>query len=55
MYTIFFVNFWYGPGDEFATCDEAIAFAKTKGFDAAIRRNGEAVGYWSIIGGFRKF
>lgn len=55
MYTIFFVNFWYSPDRNFSTLKAAIEFAKLKGFDAAIRRNGESVGYWSIIGGFRKF
>lgn len=55
MFTIFYVNFWYGPEVSFATVEEAVAYAKTKGFEAAIRRNGDAVGYWSLIGGYRKF
>jgi hypothetical protein len=55
MYTIFYTNFWYGPEIEFATLEEALTYAKSKGFDAAIRLNGETIGSWSIIGGYRKF
>lgn len=55
MFSIFYVNFWYGPEQSFETVEQAIDYARSKGFDAAIRRNGEAIGYWSIIGGWRKF
>jgi hypothetical protein len=56
MFTVFYVNFWYGPDVEFKTVEEAIEFAKSKGFETAIRRNrSDAVGYWSPIGGYRKF
>jgi len=56
MYKIHFTNFGYGPDDSFATISEAVDFAKSKGFDATIYKatNGEAVGAWSIIGGYRK-
>jgi hypothetical protein len=54
-FTIFYTNFWYGPEIEFETLEEALTYAKSKGFDAAIRLNGETIGSWSIIGGYRKF
>lgn len=55
MFTIFYVNFRYSPDDTFDSVNEAIEFAKSKGFEVAIRRNGKAIGYWSPIGGYRKF
>lgn len=55
MFTIFFTNFWYGPDKSWSTFEEALCAAKGYGFDCIIRRNGDGVGYWSIIRGYCKF
>jgi hypothetical protein len=55
MYTIFFTNFWYAHQDQFETLEAALEKAKRCGFDCTIRLNGEAIGAWSILSGWRKF
>lgn len=51
MYHIFLSNMGYGFPDRFSTFDAAVAFAKTKGFEATIYHNKAPVGHWSPISG----
>ena len=54
-YRVFLNNFQYYLD---TTCDnltQAKEAAKKAGFDATIYQNGEAIGSWSILGGYRMF
>lgn len=59
MFFIFYTNFGYGPDASFSTEEEAIVFARSKGFEATVRYKdavvNKPVGCWSPIGGYRSF
>ena len=56
---VFFTNFGYGAIETFASETDAIAHGKKCGFECAIivynryGRQGEVIGAWSPIGGYR--
>jgi hypothetical protein len=61
-YHVYFLNHGYFAQDSFADFDSAVAYAKSKGFEATIlkphhtdkpHKGGEVVGSWSILGGLR--
>lgn len=54
MFTVRHPNFGNAHKGSFATESEAIAVARSHGFEASISRNGVPVGIWSPIGGFRR-
>jgi hypothetical protein len=53
MYTIHFVNFGYSYGQKFHDLEGAKDKARDCGFDCVIYLDGEIVGTWSIIGGWK--
>lgn len=55
MYQVYFTNHFYYSDRQFATFDEAVAYAKSTCFDCRIDCNGEMVGAWSYFGGFRRY
>ncbi len=58
-YRLWLTNFHYYVDGDFSSLDEAVAAAKTKGFEVAIHfKDGggtTVVGSWSPIGGLRNF
>jgi hypothetical protein len=58
---VFFTNFGYGAIETFATAEQAIAHGKKCGFECSIvvynrsGPQGEVIGAWSPIGGYREF
>jgi len=53
-FRVFFANHDYFSQEEFTSADKAIAYAKSKGFDATIYDPaGNPIAAWSIIGGTR--
>lgn len=52
-FRVYLTNFQYFIDQMCDTLEQAKALAKDKGFDATIYKNGEVVGSWSAIGGFR--
>ena len=54
MYSIYYINFSYGPEVTFNSIDDAVAYARSACFEAAITHYGETVGVWSPINGYRK-
>lgn len=59
FYRLWLTNFHYYIDSQFASLDEAVAAAKTKGFEVAIHLTHgggiQVVGSWGPIGGFRNF
>lgn len=57
QYQVSLTNFGIYFEEKFDSFQEAVEFAKSKGFDATIHDlvNGGVAGTWSIIGGARKW
>lgn len=59
FYRLWLTNFNYYIDGQFARQEDAVAAAKSKGFEAAIHLTHgggtQVVGSWSPIGGFRPF
>jgi hypothetical protein len=53
MFRVYWINFGYYAQDTFKTLDEAAKYAKSKGFDFRIDRDGKPVASGSALGGFR--
>lgn len=53
MFKIYFINFGYTAEPSFAKLEDAIAYAKSKGFEAAIMQNKLIVGSWSFFSGYK--
>lgn len=51
MFTVSLTNFGTHFADRFDTFDAAVAFAKTKGFEATIHTTSGVAGTWSPISG----
>jgi hypothetical protein len=55
MFTIRFTNFGHSPNAwPCKELDDVIAVAKQHCFDATILKDGQTVGHWSPIGGYRR-
>jgi len=50
---VYFSNFSYFSAETFTSFDAAVAYAKSKGFDAAIYEGDTLLATWGIIGGLR--
>lgn len=59
FYRLWLTNFNYYLDAQFARQEDAVAYAKTKGFETAIHLTHgggtQVVGYWGPLGGFRPF
>lgn len=62
MFNVYWLNFDYFCDQDFASFDDAVAYAKSKCFEAVIIKpyrkghpyqGGEHVGFWSPIGGLQ--
>jgi hypothetical protein len=51
---VFWANHGYCSSEHFEKLEEALAYAKSKCFQAGFWRNGELLGSWCPIGGFRR-
>lgn len=56
MFTVSLTNFGTHYADKFATFEAAVAFAKSKGFEATIHNDANGVaGTWSPLYGARRW
>jgi hypothetical protein len=53
MFRVYFTNFCYFAEPAFDTLEDAIAYAKSKTFDATIYGGRHIIGAWSYFGGYR--
>lgn len=45
---------WYAD-QSFVTLEQALSFARSRGYECAFHQNGECIGAWSFLSGFRDF
>ena len=55
MFNVFYTNFGYSAPQDFATVEDAIEYARSKGFEATIDDGNNLVASWSPIRGTRRY
>jgi hypothetical protein len=54
MYRVYYINFSYFADGEWQTLEDAVAYVKSKCFQAAIYRGDDMVASWCPLAGLRR-